>query len=207
MSICRTCSDPGRAAAAVGGIRWILLAVAALLTVSASPAGGQDAITQAEALELAFPTATSIERRTSFLTERELARVRELAGNRVEVKPGVLIHYVAKRGDQPLGVAYFDAHRVRTLPEVLMIVVSPRATVERIEIVRFAEPPEYRAPAGWLEQFAGEPLSDRLSVRRGIANITGASLTSRAVTDAVRRVLALHTVVDPLGTQRSAARP
>lgn len=207
MSTCRTCSDSGRVAAAVGGIRWILLAVAGLLTASASPAPAQEVLTQAEALELAFPTATSIERRTSFLGERELARVRQLAGSRVEVKPGVLIHYVARRGDQPLGVAYFDAHRVRTLSEVLMIVVSPRATVERIEILRFAEPPEYRAPAGWLAQFEGEPLSDRLSVRRGIANITGASLTSRAVTEAVRRVLALHNVVDPLATHRSAARP
>lgn len=191
----------------MGGIRWILLAAAGLLTASASPATAQEVLTQAEALELAFPTATSIERRTSFLSEGELARVRQLAGSRVEVKPGVLIHYVARRGDQPLGVAYFDAHRVRTLSEVLMIVVSPRATVERIEILRFSEPPEYRAPDGWLAQFEGEPLSDRLSVRRGIANITGASLTSRAVTDAVRRVLALHRVIEPLGTHRSAARP
>lgn len=180
--------------------------MAALLGFSASAATAQEVLTQAEALDLAFPTATSIERRTSFLGDRELARVRELAGNRVEVRPGVLIHYVAKRGDQPLGVAYFDAHRVRTLSEVLMIVVSPRARVERIEILRFSEPPEYRAPGGWLAQFEGKPLSDDLSVRRGIANITGASLTSRAVTEAVRRVLALHAIIDPLSTRRSAAR-
>jgi electron transport complex protein RnfG len=207
MSICRTCSEVSRAARAVRGIRRILLAVAALLSASATAATAQAVLTQAEALALAFPTATSVERRTGFLSEGELARVRQLAGSRVEVRPGVLIHYVAKRGDQPLGVAYFDAHRVRTLSEVLMIVVSPRATVERIEILRFSEPPEYRAPGGWLAQFEGEPLSDQLSVRRGIANITGASLTSRAVTESVRRVLALHTVLDPLATRRPASRP
>lgn len=180
-----------------GGIRRILLALGVLCAWVPSGAAAQAVLTQEEALRLAFPTATSIERRTAFLNEAQLSAARRLAGRGVEVKPGVVIHYVALDGDRPLGVAYFDAHRVRTLPEVLMIVVSPRDVVERIEILRFSEPPEYRAPDGWLEQFTGEPLSDRLSVRRGIAGITGATLTSRAVTDAVRRVLALHRTIDP----------
>lgn len=187
------------------GIHRILLTLAFLAAGSATTLAGQATLTQTEALALAFPSATSIERRTTFLDERQLARVRQLAGRRVEVEPGVVIHYVARRGEQPLGVAYFDAHRVRTLSEVLMIVVTPRATVERVEILRFSEPPEYRAPEGWLAQFRDERLSDDLSVRRGIANLTGATLTARAVTDAVRRVLALHRVIDPLATHRPSS--
>lgn len=78
-----------------------------------------------------------------------------------------------------------------------MIVVKPDGRVERIEVLKFSEPPEYRAPNGWLKQFEGKALSDELSLKGTIVNITGATLTSRAVTEATRRVLALHRVIRP----------
>jgi Na+-translocating ferredoxin:NAD+ oxidoreductase RnfG subunit len=101
-----------------------------------------------------------------------------------------------------VAVAYFDAGRVRTLPQVLMIVLDPDARVTRIETVSFREPPEYRAPNGWLQQFFGRALNDELSLKGEIANITGATLTAGAVTRATRRVLALHAIVDPFGAHQ-----
>lgn len=154
-------------------------------------------LTQDEALRLAFPGADSVARRTAYLDDAQLARARSLAGGEAEVASGVVVHYVATRGGTPLGAAYFDAHRVRTLPEVLMIVVGTDARVRRIEVVRFAEPPEYIPPGGWLGQFTGRALDADLSHKRAIANITGATLTARAVTSATRRVLALHEVIAP----------
>lgn len=162
------------------------------------PASAQEVLTQQEALRLAFPGATAIERKTAFLGDPEAARVRALAGRGVEVRPGAVTYYVGRRGSEPLGVAYFDVHRVRTLSEVLMVVVSPRGTVERVEVLRFSEPPEYRAPEGWLQQFRGKVLSAGLSIRRDVPNISGATLTADAVADAVRRVLAQHQVIRPL---------
>lgn len=184
-------------------VRRALLLVA--LLAPASRLDAQETITQDEALRLAFPGATSIERRTAFLDERQLASARALAGTGVEVRQGVVSYYVGMRSGQPLGVAYFDAHRVRTMPEVLMIVVNPAGTVERIEVLQFREPPEYRAPSGWLAQFRTRGLTRELALRGGIANITGATLTARAVTEAARRTLALHRVIAPLGDGRSGA--
>lgn len=170
----------------------------ALAAVAAVPAAGQEAVTQEEALRLAFPEPASIERRTAFLDSTDLAGAREAAGRGVEVEGTLVTYYVGTRGDSVLGVAYFDAHPVRTLPEVLMVVVTPGARVGRVEVLRFAEPQEYRPPAGWLEELEGMELSRRLAPGRDVVNLTGATLTSRAVTRAVRRVLALHEVIDPL---------
>ncbi len=111
-----------------------------------------------------------------------------------------MTYYVGTLDGRSLGVAYFDAHRVRTLPEVLMIVVTPEARIERVEILSFKEPPEYLVPPGWLRQIVGRRLNDELSVKGAIVNMTGATLTSRAITGASRRVLALHQVIDPLDT-------
>ena len=140
-----------------------------------------------------------MERRTAYLDESQLEAARALAGPRVEIDQGVLPYYVAKEGTRTVGVAYFDAHRVRTLQEVLMIVVEPGGTVRRVETVSFREPPEYEAPEGWLAQFDGRRLDDALSLRGEIATMTGATLTANAVTQAVRRVLALHDVIAPFG--------
>ena len=173
-------------------------ALLATVMVAAPLPGRAQLLTQDEALALAFPGATT-ERRTAYLGEPELARARTLAGSDVEIDQTVLTYYVARRGDQGVGVAYFDAHRVRTEQEVLMVVVGSDGRVRRVETVSFREPPEYMAPERWLRLFDGRELSPELSVRGDVPNITGATLTSGAVTRAVRRVLALHQVIAPLG--------
>lgn len=163
-----------------------------------APAAGQRVVSQQEALRLAFPEPATIDRRTAFLEPADLDRTREAAGPGAEVEETVVTYYVGSRGDSVLGVAYFDAHPVRTLPEVLMVVVTPAERVDRVEVLKFAEPQEYRPPDGWLGELEGMELSERLAPGRDVVNITGATLTSRAVTRAVRRVLALHRVIDPL---------
>ena len=178
-------------------IRLPLLLAAAVVLGGGRGVAAQ-ALTQEEALLLAFPDADRVERRTAYLDDAQLQRAAALAGRDVEVESGVVTYYVAIEGGAPVGVAYFDAHRVRTLPEVLMIVVDAEDRIRRLDVLRFAEPPEYRPPLGWLAQLLGRVLDDDLSPRRGIAAITGATLTTRAVTGAARRVLAVHNVIAPL---------
>ena len=176
--------------------QWLRVSGMLLLALAApASAEAQGTLTIDEALALAFPAPHTVERRTAFLDEAALQRARRLAGADVEVTQSVVTYYAAMREGAEVGRAYFDAHRVRTLPEVLMVVVSPAATIERIEVVRFAEPPEYRAPDGWMRTFDGHALDDDLSLKGGIVNITGATLTSIATTKAARRVLALHAVI------------
>ena len=157
----------------------------------------QTGLTQDEALKLAFPAPLVVERRTAFLADSDLAAARAAAGPDVEVSQRVVTYYVAKDGERAVGVAYFDGHRVRSMQEVVMVVVGRDDRISRIEILHFDEPPEYRAPGAWLGQFKGKRLDSELSLRSGIANLTGASLTSRAVLRAARRSLALHQVIRP----------
>lgn len=160
------------------------------------PSGAQ-AVTQDEAIREAFPQADSVVRRTAYLSEAQLARARASAGRGVEIESEIVTHYVAVKDGIPVGVAYFDAHRVRTLPEVLMIAVGTDHRIHRVQVLRFSEPPEYRPPDRWLARFVGRILDADLSERRGIDGITGATLTTRAVTSAARRVLALHAAIAP----------
>ena len=185
---------PARADTAV-----VLAAVAAALAVPAVPVTGQTLMTQTEALDLAFPAPVEVQRRTAYLSESQLERARALAGDAVEIDQGVVTYYVGTRYGEPAGAAYFDAHRVRTKNEVVMVVVDPDATIRRVDVLKFTEPPEYRAPPEWIDQIEGRALTEALSVRGEIRNMTGATLTARALTRAARRVLALHAVIEPWG--------
>ncbi len=149
-------------------------------------------LTQEEALRLAFPGA-AVERRSVFLTEAEVGEITRLSGG---PRPSALVvAYVATKGGRPAGTAYFDTHLVRTLPETLMVVVSPAGTIARIEVLSFSEPEDYLPREHWYAQFPGKALDEELSVKRGIRPVSGATLTARATTEAARRVLALHRVL------------
>ena len=88
---------------------------------------------------------------------------------------------------------------MRTLPETLMVVVDPQGKVARVEVLAFAEPEDYLPPGRWYGQFLGQGLSDELALGHHIRGVTGASLTARATTDAVRRVLAIHQALHGTG--------
>lgn len=168
-------------------------AAVALSVVLATAASAAVYLTQDKALALAFPSGTSVERQAVFMTEAQLAKARAAAGPGVPVESALVTRYTGKdAGGRVVGTAYFDTHRVRTLEETLMVVVGPDGTIARVEILAFGEPPDYLPKKAWLDQFQGHALDQELSVKRGIRGITGATLSSQAATDAVRRVLAIH---------------
>lgn len=175
-------------------------ALAAAITGPAvAPAAAQTLLTQEEALALAFPAPAAVERHTAYLSPEQLEGARALAGDDVEIEQGIVTYYVGRRDGEPLGAAYFDAHRVRTKDEVVMVVVGSDDRIRRVDVLKFTEPPEYRAPEGWIDQLDGRRLDDALSVRGGLHNLAGATLTARAMARAARRVLALHAMIDPMG--------
>lgn len=141
-----------------------------------------------------FPDAR-IERAVLVMDDAARARIESMCGDRPQ--GAMVIAYRAFRGDQRIGTAYFDIHPVRTLPQTLLIVLDPEGRLQQVETIAFREPPEYAAPKRWLDQFAGRRLDDRLQLKQGVHGITGATLTARATTRCVRRVLATHIVLTP----------
>lgn len=179
----------------------------ALLMLVIAPAELGAQLSLQEALKSAFPPPAVVERRTAFLSDKDVEMIQAAAGPDTPLTQRVVSYYLGRRNGTPVGVAYFDSHRVRTLNEVVMIVVEPQDSGSRrggrirsVEVLRFAEPPEYHATDAWLDQFKGKPLSPELSLKRSIANMTGATLTSNAIVRAARRVLAIHERIRPFAS-------
>ena len=164
-----------------------VVAVTLLLLGWSGAASSKVFLTVDEALRLAF-AGSKVQRRTAYLTKEQVKRAAELSGE--EVASALVTYYQG-----PGGFAYFDTHRVRTLPETLMVMVDPQGQVKRIEVISFREPEEYMPRGNWYGQFQGRKLDRNLRIKTGIPPVTGATLTVRATTGAVRRVLALHQVI------------
>lgn len=146
-----------------------------------------------EAIQAAFPDADVIEKQTFFLTDDQKKQVETLARTPLDSK--LVTMYIGKRGQKLLGYATIDVHTVRTLPEAIMVVLSPEGRVASTLILAFYEPLEYLPKEPWLKQFDQARLTPDLRVGGKIAGITGATLTARAMTESVRKVLALYRVL------------
>lgn len=167
-----------------------------------SPAG-KTFMTRDEALALAFPKC-EVERSTAFLTETSQKAIAKLS--KEEFKASMVYPYRATKDGKWVGTAYFDTHRVRTLRETVMIVVKPNATIERIELLSFAEPQDYIPRSAWYAQFVDKKLDDQLYLKRKIRGVTGATLTTQATTKCARRVLALHAELERLKAEAERAK-
>lgn len=71
--------------------------------------------------------------------------------------------------------------------------IDPQGRARGVEILEYREPHggEVR-DAAWRAQFAGKSAADPLQLDRDIRNISGATLSCRHITDAVKRLLKLY---------------
>ena len=88
-----------------------------------------------------------------------------------------------------------------------MVVVDAEGRVRRLEVVSFLEPEEYIPRRTWYDQFLKQRLDARLRLKRSIHAVTGATLTARATTNAVRRILALDQVLRKAPSQPGGLVP
>ena len=166
----------------------------ALLGGVVAPGAQEGVITRSEALAAVYPGA-EVTRDRVILTREQMGAVAALA--RVGMQGRIFPRYIARNEDGAVvGRAYIDTHTPKTERQSLLISLDTEGRVKRVDVTVFFEPAQYMAPSEWLRQFDEQVLHEELAVRRGIHPIAGASFTGRAISNAVRRVLALDQVLE-----------
>jgi len=151
----------------------------------------------------AFPDADRVDEAARVLDEAQARAVEALAKAPVETR--IVKLYTAWRDGAVAGYALIDIHTVRTMPEAILVVLTPEGAVRSVRVLAFHEPPEYLPAERWLEQLEGRSRPDDLVPGGAIHGIAGSTLSSRAVTGAVRRSLALYRVlVEGAGADETA---
>jgi len=101
-----------------------------------------------------------------------------------------IIILVPERNDTILGYVVVDNVKGKDQFITYALVVTPDLVVRDFEILAYREPYGYEVTyKSWQEQFFGKRPEDRLRPGREIRNISGATISARAVTLGVNRIL------------------
>ena len=166
--------------------KTFLLPAACALTVPA-PSFAATYVTAEQAQRLIFPGA-SITPAGLALTPEQRTAIEKASGLRLRKDPQVW--RVAGGGwfvvDEVLGKHEFITYAVG---------LTAAGAVKGVEIMEYRESygGEVRE-AKWRAQFTGKTAAAPLKLDADIQNISGATLSSRHVTEGVRRILALHAI-------------
>ncbi len=144
-------------------------------------------------LEKLYPGAV-VEVKNLVLSKEQQKEIENLA--KAPLSSRLISIYVVKKEGRVIAYGYVDTHRVRTHTESVLFVINPEGKIELIEVLSFNEPLEYMADENWLALFKGKSLDGNASrIRKSIPNMTGATLTARAIKKAASRALAIWKVL------------
>lgn len=187
-------------------MKKILLALTVLIVVMGFEREAESLVfmKREEALTSAFPDADNIIKTKIFLTEEQVREVESLSKTSLDSRFYVI--YEGKRGDEVLGYAIIDTHMLRSQSETVMFVINTDGTLRYAEVLAFFEPPDYIAGEKWMNLFRNKGLDTHpLRLGNDIPNMSGATITAVAITNSVRKFLAIYNVSAEQGLLSSKA--
>lgn len=173
------------------GANWFtLIPAAAVAGVAPASASATVYLTIEAAQQAMFPGASFNAHLLAFTPEqRNLISKTSGVGSFEKVQRV----WEARSGNQRAG--WFIIDRVLGKHEMITyaVALTPNGTVKRIEILEYRETygGEIRNSA-WRQQFVGKRFGSGVQLGKDIKNISGATLSSKHVTDGIRRLLVTY---------------
>lgn len=160
-----------------------------LLLILTYKLSGEVYLMKKEALELAFPDADKIDKKSVFLNDNQINKLQKLSKSKINSR--VILFHIGKKGDEILGYAVVDTHIVRSKSQTILVVLNPEGKLKYVEILAFFEPPEYKPTPVWLDLFKGKGGNDNIRVGYDLPNISGATISSNKTAEAIRKVITI----------------
>jgi Na+-translocating ferredoxin:NAD+ oxidoreductase RnfG subunit len=161
-------------------------------------------LTKEEALKEVFWSGAQIEPETKELTGDVLARIKKrLGGSLVYEQKGsesakvaethtVTFHFGVKNGEKK-GVAIIDTEPGKWGPVEFITAMDIKARVKRVKVLSYQEiRGRPIARSSFMNQYRGKSSSSPLQVGKDIVGISGATISSRAATFAVKKAIVIY---------------
>jgi Na+-translocating ferredoxin:NAD+ oxidoreductase RnfG subunit len=171
--------------------KWLTPAAALLAAAPCSYATTYLSVTQAQ--KEAFPDADQFVSNNIIFTSAQVAAIQSASGQKV-MSRGQQVWKAARDG-KLLGYFVLDYVIGKHLAIDYAVALNPSGAVRQVQILTYRE--SYGGEIGnadWRKQFVGKTARSRLSLNDDIRNISGATLSSRHVTEGIKRILATYEV-------------
>jgi FMN-binding domain len=168
---------------------WIpFAALPATITASAVPGIANTYLTVEQAQRAIFPGASFAPVKISLTPQQQKS---------IEARSGVRVRALDLKVWKVSGGGWFLVDEVLGKHEYITYALGLNAngSVKQIEIIDYRETYGYEVREdSWRQQFVGKTAQSPLRLDEDIRNISGATLSSRHVTEGVRRLLATYEI-------------
>lgn len=177
--------------------RFLAMACTALIAL-VLPAGVEAAkirfATEKEALRRMMPEAEGFELQKVTLSPAQLSQAQKLVGKGFRKKK--YRWWIGRKGDEAIGYAVLLNVRGKKRPITFLIGIDPIGRIRGVEVLTYreSEGSGIRFPQ-FMKQFLNKTKESTLRLGRDIRAISGATLSSRSATYAVRKALSLFEVI------------
>jgi hypothetical protein len=173
---------------------WVLWGAPVVAAIAlTTPVHAVQYLTIGAAQKLAFPAATRFAEAHVVYRPADIEAIQRISGQPVRTRGEQV--WKALAGERLLGFFILDYVIGKHLVIDYSVSLEPDGRVRRVDVLEYREAygGEIRN-SSWLAQFVGKRSQSALEVDKDIRNISGATLSSRHVTEGVKRVLALYEV-------------
>ena len=161
-------------------------------------------LTKEQALEKVFGKDREVVIETKYLTGEKLSKVKKRLGGklvhyqagsesrRVKGKTNIDFYFASKDG-QKTGVAIIDVEPGKWGPVEFIIALNLKGAVKVVRVMSYQEKRGRPiARRSFLRQYRGKSSKSRLKVGKDITGISGATISSRCATFAVKKAIVLY---------------
>ncbi|MDP3921224.1 MAG: FMN-binding protein [Candidatus Omnitrophota bacterium] len=143
-----------------------------------------------EALNTFMPEA-EIRKEEKSLTDEQMAAIEEKAKVSLDSSSDrKRLFYVGERDGEVLGYAVEDAVAGKWGPIYYMLFIDPGGEIKDTLVLAYEEKRgKPVAKRRFLKQFQGKSVDSQIRLMRDIRGVTGASISSRGMTDGIRKMV------------------
>ncbi len=183
----------------------LIILTALFITVfSSAPSHAVTLLTKDEALKKIFGTKSKITVEKVKLKGKLLKTIeKRLGGSLVFTQEGSesaavmpkkkIKFYFASRNGKKIGVAIIEKQPGRWGPVVFAIAMNLEAVVKVVKVLSYSEKRGVPiARASYMKQYKGKTSKSALAVGTDITGVSGATISSRAATFAVKKAIVLY---------------
>ena len=152
-------------------------------------------LTETQARDQIFPDAVAFERRVDLIDSTARAGAGERLGRRVE-DDSFAVYIARDAQNRLLGYTAVTEQVGKYRPITFMVGVKPDLSIHEVAVLVYRESRGGQVRRSrFLRQYRGKDSDDSIRINQDIINITGATLSVRALNFGVRKTLALFELV------------
>ena len=167
---------------------FTLLLFPAISLLFAENTLGATVLSRDQVLKNAFPLAENFDRQVIRLSDEQMKKLSKESGQKISSR--FVTVYIAKKEDENLGYGFIGYTKGKSSFIKYFVAITPDGKIHSIEIM------SYRGEKGsevrqeiFKNQFIGKSVDNNINVGSDISAISGATISSQAITKGIRKIM------------------